>query len=206
LSLALIDIIEIPNSICNLTQLESLEISYCNLKNYPDTCPNLLSLRNLTLSNNQFDNLPKWVIKIAHQNKYVDKYITRGVVKSEVHNLGLLEILTGKECIKMQPDDNFSTTGPVCYEINNLGHITKIMYLSKEPRIGVFPKELCNLEFLEELILIDQNIRIIPESIGELNRLKVLNLTHNQIDNVLESIKKLNSLEHFYFKDDIQET
>ena len=205
LSLLLIDLVEIPESICNLTKLESLEISYCNLKGYPDNCPNLLSLKNLALSNNKLDKLPKWVIKIANKNKYVDKYIIRGVIKSEAHVLSLLEILTGRECKKMQGDEDFTTEGPFRYDINNLGHITKLMYLSIEPRIGVFPKELYELEFIEELTLVDQNIRIIPKSIERLNKLKILNLSYNKIDNILESIKMLKNLEHFYFKDDIQE-
>ena len=179
LSLSLIDLIEIPNSICKLNRLESLEISYCNLKKFPDTCPNLLSLKKLVLHNNKLDRLPRWVIEIASKNEIVNKYLVGGVRKSEVHILGLLEILTGQTCKKKQGDKNIDPEEVVYYEINPLGHIIKIMYLSTESRIGVFPNELCSLEFLEELTLIDQNIRVIPEAIGRLKRLKLLNLRSN---------------------------
>ena len=204
LNLSLIDLVEIPDSICKLIKLESLEVSYCNLKKFPDTCPNLLSLKNLALINNKLDRLPRWVIEIANKNKYTDKYINKGVKKSEAHVLGILEILTGHECEKMRTDENFILEVATHYELNNLGHITKIMYSSTESRIGVFPRELCSLEFLEELTLIDQNIRLIPETIGRLKRLKVLNLMLNKIENIPESIKKLKNLEHFNLESNIK--
>ncbi|NVM44948.1 MAG: hypothetical protein HWN79_08520 [Candidatus Lokiarchaeota archaeon] len=198
LNLALIDLVEIPDSICNLTKLESLEISYCNLKDIPNTCPNLLSLKNLILSNNQFHNLPRWVIEIANKNKYVDKYVNSGVLKSEAHTLGLLEIVTGRACKKMQRDKTFGPKGTVRYEVNNDGYITKILYISTESRIGVFPEVLCSLEFLEELTLIDQNIQFIPETIERLKRLKLLDLRHNKIEILPESMKELINLEFLY--------
>ena len=205
LELSLIDLIEIPASICKLSKLESLEISYCKLKRFPDNCPNLLLLKKLVLNNNQLDRLPRWVKKFADQNIYTQKYIVKGVERSEVHILSIFEILTGQICIKMQRDENNSPDGAVGFKINNLGHIVKIMYLSTEPRIGVFPEEICNLEFLEELTLIDQDIHIIPETIGRLKKLKVLNLSHNKINIIPESIKKLKNLEFFYLNSNIEE-
>jgi len=203
--LSLIDLTEIPDSICRLTMLESLEISYCNLKSYPENCPNLLSLKHLALSNNKLEKLPKWVIDIAKQNKYVKNYISGGVRKSEAQILGLLEILTGQTCKKMKQDNNFAPKGAVRYEVNDDGHITKILYLSKESRIGVFPEELCSLEFLEELTLIDQNIQFIPETIGKLKRLKLLNLRFNNIENMPESIKRIKNLELLYIESNMEE-
>ncbi|MFX0047944.1 MAG: leucine-rich repeat domain-containing protein, partial [Candidatus Hermodarchaeota archaeon] len=205
LELSLIDLIEIPASICKLTKLESLEISYCKLKKFPDNCPNLLLLKKLVLNNNKLDRLPRWVKPLADQTKYVQKYIVMGVNRSEVHILSIFEILTGRLCKKIQGNENDSPYRALRFKINNLGHITKIIYLSKEPRIGVFPEEICSLEFLEELTLIDQDIQIIPEAIGRLKKLKVLNLSYNKIKSIPESIKKLKNLELFYLNSDIKE-
>ena len=120
--------------------------------------------------------------------------------------MSILEILTGQECKKMRIDENSNPKAATRYELNSLGHITKIMYSSTESRIGVFPIEICGLEFLEELAFINQNIRLIPETIGRLKRLKVLNLRLNKIEYLPESIKKLKNLELFYLKSDIKET
>lgn len=203
LSLSLFDLIEIPGSICKLSMLKSLEISYCKLKRFPDNCPNLLSLDNLVLKNNRLDRLPSWVIEIANKNNYTHKYIVEGVKRSEAYILGLLEILAGQACTRMQGNKIVSSERTVRYKIDNLGHITKIFYSSTEPRIGVFPREIGNLENLEELTLTDQDIQLIPESIGNLKRLKILNLSFNRINYVPESIKKLKNLEHFYLENNI---
>ena len=69
LSLALKNLKEIPSSICKLSKLESLEISYCKLEKYPETCPNLLLLKKLVFNNNQLDKLPSWVVEFASKNK-----------------------------------------------------------------------------------------------------------------------------------------
>lgn len=200
LSLSLVDLIEIPVSICKLTMLKSLEISYCKLKKFPDDCPNLISLEKLVLNNNRLDRLPRWVIEIAKKNKHTHKYVVKGVERSEAHVLALLEILTGQVCKRMQGSKPMSLEGIVLYNFDNLGHITKIFYNSTESRVGVFPQEICNLEYLEELTLTNQDIQIIPKSIGNLKRLKILNLNFNGINEVPESIKKLKNLEHFYLE------
>ena len=112
--------------------------------------------------------------------------------------MGILEILTGLNCEEMRTSQNLSPQSATHYELNHLGHITKIMYSSTESRIGVFPIELCDLEFLEELTLIDQNIQVIPENIERLKHLKVIDLRFNKINNMPKSIKKLKNLELFY--------
>ena len=204
LNLLLFDLTEIPESICNLLKLESLEVSHCNLVSFPKNCPNLLSLKNLTLRNNRVDTLPTWVSKFAKKNKIVEKYIGRGVIRSEAHVLGLFEILTGRECKYILDDEKLVPKEYVLYTIDNLGHITKISYQSKNIRLGVFPEEICELQLLEELILIDQNIRLLPECIVNLNNLKELDLSYNKIAKGLNLIKKLNNLEHFYLRENSQ--
>jgi len=198
LSLSLKDLNEIPSSICKLSKLESLEISHCKLKNFPEACPNLLSVKNLVLKNNELDRIPNWILSIAKKENYSNKYINDGVVNSEAYILGLLEILTGQSCKKMKLKLYNDTNREVCYNINDFGHITRIRYTYANYRIGIFPKDLCRLKFLEELSLNSQNIRSIPECIGRLERLKTLNLSFNKITRVPGLIKKLKFLENFF--------
>ncbi|MFX0077438.1 MAG: hypothetical protein ACFE96_18500 [Candidatus Hermodarchaeota archaeon] len=204
ISLLLKDIVEIPKSICNLKKLETLEISHCTLKSFPEKCPNLLSLKKLIFNNNKVEKLPSWVANFANKHKFVDRYINDGVKRSEAKVLGIFEILSGHNCFKLSKFDENEPKSVVKYEINSLGYITKIHYSSIERRIGVFPQELCELEFLEELTLKNQNIRAIPETIGELNRLRVLDLSNNPIDKIPESINNLKNLVQFYIHSEIQ--
>jgi Leucine-rich repeat (LRR) protein len=84
------------------------------------------------------------------------------------------------------------------YKINEKGNIIGI-YLYGYPifQTCVFPKQLCFLEFLEELILRDQNIKHIPDMIGEIKSLKRLDLMRNRIKNIPMTMKKLKNLETF---------
>ena len=61
ISLILSDLNEIPSSICNLRNLEELEISDCKIEKYPEKCPNLLSLKRIKFKNNTVDKVPSWV-------------------------------------------------------------------------------------------------------------------------------------------------
>ncbi len=198
LSLSLKDLNEIPSSICKLSRLESLEISRCKLRSFPEACPDLRSVKNIVLKNNELDRIPDWVLSTVKKKKYSHKYVIDGVIISEAYLLGLLEILTGEPCKKMKGNNNNDANNTVCYSINNLGHITRIYYSNKNYRIGIFPKDICKLKFLEEISLNNQNISNIPECVGKLERLKTLNLSLNKIARVPESIKKLKNLENFY--------
>jgi hypothetical protein len=200
LSLSLFDLSEIPASICKLQLLKFLEISHCKLKKFPDDCPNLLSLDELVLKNNQYDRLPRWVLEIANENKYIQKYIAIGVNRSDANILGLFEVLTGHICKRIQEGRSINLEGIVQYELNILGYIRKIVYRSKEPKLGVFPEYICNLESLEELVLMNQDISVIPDTIGRLTTLKVLDLSFNKIKTIPEAIKELKNLEFFYLE------
>jgi len=61
ISLILSHLNEIPSSICNLGNLQELEISDCKLEKYPERCPNLLSLKRIKFKNNTIDKVPSWI-------------------------------------------------------------------------------------------------------------------------------------------------
>jgi len=61
ISLILTDINEIPSSICNLRNLQELEISNCKITKYPEKCPKLLSLKRIKFKNNTIDKVPSWI-------------------------------------------------------------------------------------------------------------------------------------------------
>jgi len=63
ISLVLTDLNEIPSSICNLRNLQELEISNSKIEKYPEKCPKLLSLKQIKFNNNTIDKIPNWIRK-----------------------------------------------------------------------------------------------------------------------------------------------
>jgi hypothetical protein len=61
ISLILSDLNEIPSSICNLRNLQELEISNCKIEKYPEKCPNLLLLKRIIFKNNIVEKVPSWI-------------------------------------------------------------------------------------------------------------------------------------------------
>jgi len=61
ISLILSDLNEIPSSICNLRNLQELEISNCRIEKYPEECPNLSSIKRIKFKNYTIDKVPGWI-------------------------------------------------------------------------------------------------------------------------------------------------
>ncbi|MFX0041649.1 MAG: hypothetical protein ACFE8L_01940 [Candidatus Hodarchaeota archaeon] len=212
----------IPESIGSLSHLENLNLWNNNLTSLPESIESLIKLKSLYLDWNNFSILPeiKWerlkaleklnlnnnvminnvpdsLFRLAKRN-FSKKYVKEGTITTDASVLGLLEFFTGMKLKKTKLDDQIYTHYACNYKINETGHIIGI-YLYGYPifQTCIFPKQICYLEFLEELILRDQNIKQIPDVIYELKSLKRLDLMKNQIKIIPKSMKKLDNLETF---------
>jgi hypothetical protein len=191
LNLTLKDLDEIPDSICNLDRLKTLEISFCKLKNLPHNCKNLESLNSLVVINSQLEFLPDWFIIYAKSEKRTSHYIAEGVVPSEAYILVIMEILSGHKCSRVKEVSLIEYFISVCYRINEKGNIIGLYYSNRRSQIGIFPKELCALNYLEEINLSHQKIKKIPTCIINLNKLRLLHLNHNQISIIPRKLSEL---------------
>lgn len=61
LDLSFLDLAELPESISQLTQLQTLNLSYNQLTELPESIGQLSQLRTLKLSNNELTELPEWL-------------------------------------------------------------------------------------------------------------------------------------------------
>jgi hypothetical protein len=158
------------------------------------------------LKNNEIKIVPHWVLDISSTDNYIEKYVKNGVNYEEASILGLLEILAGQAFVKIEletlffPVTSFFPSLLFYYKINQNGNVIALHLSSELSRIGIFPKEVCKLNFLEELCMVNQNIKNIPECIGELKALKTLNLGFNKINEIPDSIVNLENLEYLYLK------
>jgi len=186
---------EIPDSICNLTKLNTLRISHCNLKKGPQKCPILESLDSLVMVNNDLEFIPNWVINYANQERNIQKYIDEGVITFEAYILVLMEILSGRKCNKINETPNIEHFFSVCYSLNDNGNIIGLYYSNKNLQIGIIPKQICELKYLKELTLTKQKVKEIPDCFIKLQHLKELNLKENKITFVPEKIIQLKNIE-----------
>jgi len=186
----------IPESISSLHRLRTLNLSGCKIVNLPNAITNLKKIKNLSLCQNFNLNLiPQSIITMA--KKYLSmKYIREGVNPSEAFILALMEILSGSKLKKIKADELIIYKDEACnYKINENGHVIGIyIFNSHLSNLTTFPNQVCSLEYLEELELPNNDIKIIPDSIGNLNNLQRLNLRNNMIEIVPESLNKLKNL------------
>ncbi|KON28844.1 hypothetical protein AC481_00305 [miscellaneous Crenarchaeota group archaeon SMTZ-80] len=193
--LVLTDLDEIPQSITLLSKLESLSINRCKLKKLPNLSSSLQRLKYLNLSDNQLQNLPEWVFEFSKKEINTEKYVKQGVLHSEAPLLALLETLAGNEIIKTDKFIQASQTYGHYFSLDKNGFIVRIFIKNpQKPKIGILPRQICNLNNLEEIYFVNQNIRKIPMCINQLKVLKILDLRGNNIEKIPKSIQKLEIL------------
>ncbi|MFX1357417.1 MAG: hypothetical protein ACFFA8_09015 [Promethearchaeota archaeon] len=194
-ALNLADLDAIPESLSSLSRLESLSINRCRLKEIPDLSSRIQNLKHLNLSDNELEELPKWVFDFSRMKKNHQKYLNQGVIPSEAPILALLNMLTNNEILKSC--DFLKTIQKYGYYfcIDKNGYIRGLyMKHPKKPKMGIIPKQICELNNIEELYFINQNIKKIPVCINRLKKLKILDLRENELNLIPKSIKKLEIL------------
>ncbi|MFX1278940.1 MAG: tetratricopeptide repeat protein [Promethearchaeota archaeon] len=192
---------EIPESICFLSKLEWLNLSNLSLRYLPVSLGELTHLRYLNLSGNEIDELPKWLIEFAESQISIN-YLNDGVNASDAVVLALIEILIGKKLEKSEKINNLiHWDSALHFKLNNVGNVIGLYIKDESIKLNLFPKQICNLESLEELDFPDSSIRILPKCIGNLKILKHLNLYNNLISIVPETIEKLIDLEYLDLED-----
>ncbi|MFX1338864.1 MAG: hypothetical protein ACFFDK_09665, partial [Promethearchaeota archaeon] len=84
--------------------------------------------------------------------------------------------------------------------IDNDGHIRAIYLWDESIFIGIFPEQICDLEYLEELYLVEHNLKYIPPSISKLKNLKILDISCNPMIHIPKTAKSfLKSLDKFKY-------
>ena len=193
----------IPESISLLKNLETLELGNCQISSLPDSFGNLKKLKKLTIERNfKLNSIPNAILQLARDN-ISQKYIDNFVKPNEAFVLAVLEMLYGRELEVLNSNESMINRDKAWhYKINENNNITGIYLFNKFIKhLGIFPKQICSLKFLEELWLPNNALKSIPESIGELINLKSLNLRYNKIEIIPEAIKKLKKLENLKLAD-----
>jgi Tfp pilus assembly protein PilF len=194
---------KIPESINLLLKLLHLNISNLKLKSIPDTLNRLSELKYLNLSGNQLTRIPNGLIEFLERINFMS-YTQEEVKRSDSLVLSLIEILCGEKITKAQEEDDvISWETGLNYKINKMGRVIGLYIKGKKIEMGIFPEQICSLEFLQELDLPKSSIESIPICISNLQSLKFLNLSLNRISSIPESINKLTNLEYLNINDNL---
>ena len=198
LNLAHNNLILLPETIKSLTRLRSLSLFNNNFKQLPESISCLKKLRHLNIKWTKITSTPNFLTAITRRN-FSMKFIAEGVSSLEAPVLGLIELISKVKLEKIGQNENIHDYDFPhyfnYYKIDEEGHVIGLYVFSQsDPSLGVFPNQICDLKYLKELYLSNNEIFSIPDSIGSLFLLRELDLSYNNIRNIPESLENLHNL------------
>ncbi|RWR78882.1 receptor-like protein 12 [Cinnamomum micranthum f. kanehirae] len=185
-------------------QLLGLDLSSCNLREFPQFLKNQSKLLHLDLSNNRIDGeIPNWIwragngclsyLNLSHNLLYSLEVPTVDLSLSHLHLLdlnsnnlqGSIPIPPPSVAILDYSHNNFSSVVPTNISL----HFSDLLFffsLSDNNIGGEIPSSLCNAINLTVLDLSKNNLKgLIPQCLVELDKLRVLNLEKNDLCGII---------------------
>ena len=148
-----------------------LDISYNNFKTIPQILIYRTSIRNLNISHNEIQELPRHILSKPYIQCYNRRYIKTYTINVSYNKICKLRKKTIENMYYL--------------EIFDISHNNLIK----------LPKTIKCLTILTVMDISYNNISIIPKEIGQLINLKILNVSHNKIHILPNEIYKLLNLE-----------
>lgn len=200
LSLSSINLESLPQSVCQLTDLKKLILSFNYIKSLPECFQKLENLEELDLSRNRLFPFPEVITKIKSLKKLKLDLNSYKIIPESIGYLINLEELSIHQ---------FNNITPLPESLWNISSL-KILKI-KTSRIGKIPESIGNLKSLEHLTLKSNDLNALPESISKLKALKQFEFNPKknmeiprsiqELINRLQKPKKLVTLRKVYSKD-----
>jgi hypothetical protein len=198
------DIIEsIPSSICELTNLSELYIG--KIKELPSKIGKLKNLKKLTVGRNSKSNYPKFLPKEIGELSNLEVLHVKGTgIESLPDEIGSLESLQEFTIISNKNLKELPNS------IGRLISLKKLKIGLSDHRFNseviqplkIIPRELGNLNLLEELNIENTLIETLPNDIGKLYNLKKLSIiSNNNLTSLPIEIGKLKNLKELIIKE-----
>jgi hypothetical protein len=183
LSIEGFDFSEFPffDKIKTFTHLKALRLRRNTFQHVPDSVPFFDTLETLSY-NNESNELPKWVVEFAFQEKIYQKYVDAGVHPDDAPVLSLLEVLW--ECAFRSYDDTRLDQPAPNYVLDEDGHVNELSNTGEELPLRLFPSQLCELTHLKVLCLAFMEITSIPDCVKRMKSITSIFLEGNPIQRV----------------------
>ncbi len=174
---------ELPDAIAQLTQLESLDLSFNQLTELPEAIGALTQLRTLNLSGNQLTELPDAIAALT-QLQSLNLYDNQLTELPEA-----IAALTQLKTLDLS--HNQLTALP-----DAIAQLTQLQSLNLyRNQLMELPDAIAALTQLQSLTLHDNQLTELPEAIAALTQLRTLNLSGNQLTELSDAIAALTQLQ-----------
>ena len=178
-----VKLIELPESLFQLTQLQTLDLSENQLTELPESLFQLTQLQTLDLSENQLTELPESLGQLT-QLQTLD--LSENQLTELPESLGQLTQLRSLDI-----RNNQLTSLPDC-----LGQLTQLQSLNVSGnQLTALPESLGQLTQLQSLNVSGNQLTALPESLGQLVRLQSLLLSGNELTSLPDWIQNLSKLQ-----------
>jgi GTPase SAR1 family protein len=167
---------ELPESLGQLTFLQSLQISDNLLEMLPESLGQLWRLRLLDVSRNQLTALPESLGQLEELQSLILTRNQLTVLPESLGQLAHLESLDlGNNKLTMLPE--------------SLGQLTQLQHLNlSSNRLTALPERLVQLTKLRDLFLSQNQLTVLPEWIGQITQVQSLDFSDNQLTDLPLSI------------------
>jgi len=205
----------LPDSFCNLTNLEEFIIGFGNkpaMHNLPINIGKLKKLRRLIIKNNILsEEIPESFSDLTSLEELQINSCIKELPERFWHLSNLKTVRLTNTSLTSLPKSFPSTSNINTLIIDNIEafkdntfilpenihQLNNLVYFSiRNAKIGMIPNNLCNLNLLTDLLLINCNIQYLPANIGDLKNLRRLDLAYNDILELQSSFKNLTSLKY----------
>ena len=176
----------LPESIGNLTNLQTLVISGDSLTSLPESIGNLTNLQTLRIWGKSLTTLPESIGSLINLQSLGIGGDSLTTLPESIGNLTNLQKL----------DISYSSFTTLPESIGNLTNLQKLDI--SRTSLTTLPDWIGNLTNLQELGISGDSLTSLPESIGNLNNLQSLDIRYTSLTTLPESIGNLTNLQSLY--------
>jgi Leucine-rich repeat (LRR) protein len=189
-------LIGLPETIANLTNLETLDLTETDLRQttvseleeFFVVCSKIPKLQSIDLSWTDLTTIPTTLFQLSNLRCLSLNIVDRGC--------GLLRV--PEQLRELKSLEDLCLAGNYCLENESLdiiGNLTTLKYLDlNNTNISFLPESIGNLTNLSILDLGANELTILPESIGNLTNLSILELGDSKLTTLPKSIESLTNL------------